>query len=76
MKKRIILILALVYLSVIPHSVFAAVTITPVTGGSAISVDTTGGAYTALTGPVISEGVTADIGVGNDNIKRSVRIYI
>ena len=44
--------------------VFAVVTVTPASGGSVISADTTGGAYTALTGPVIAESVTADIGAG------------
>lgn len=42
----------------------AAVTVTPATGGSSISADTAGGAYTSLTDPIISEGITADIGVG------------
>lgn len=42
----------------------AAVTVTPATGGSSISADTTGGTYTALTGPVISESVTGDTGNG------------
>ncbi len=43
---------------------FAAASVTPATGGSAISADTTGGAYTTLTGPIITEGATADIGTG------------
>lgn len=34
------------------------------TGGSAISADNTGGAYTTLTGPVYTEGVTGDVGTG------------
>lgn len=47
----------------------AAVTVTPATGGTAISADTAAaspgtGAWTALTGPVIAEGSTADIGTG------------
>lgn len=42
----------------------AAVTVTLATGGSAISADTTGGAYTSLTGPVISEGAVGDVNVG------------
>ncbi len=45
---------------------FAAVTLTPATGGSAISADTTGGAFSALTGPVITENVAtpSDISTG------------
>ncbi|MFA6495464.1 MAG: YDG domain-containing protein, partial [Candidatus Paceibacterota bacterium] len=39
---------------------FATVGITPATGGSAISADTTGGAYTILTGPIIQEGAFRD----------------
>ncbi|MBU6142178.1 hypothetical protein KGO95_03650 [Patescibacteria group bacterium] len=46
------------------YSAFATVTVTPATGGSAISADTTGGTYTTLTGPIIAEGATADIGTG------------
>ena len=44
--------------------VFAAVTLTPATGGSAISADTTGGTYTALTGPVIAENAGNDMNTG------------
>ncbi|GEM_PF-4230855 len=43
---------------------FATATVTAVTGGSAISADTTGGSYASLTGPIISEGAVADIGTG------------
>ena len=43
---------------------FATVTVTTATGGSTISADTTGGTFTSLTGPIISEGATADIGIG------------
>ncbi|MDD5431295.1 MAG: fibronectin type III domain-containing protein [Candidatus Pacebacteria bacterium] len=60
---RAIFLLA-VFLSFSISEVFAAVTVVPASGGSAISADTTGGAYTSLTGPVITEGVTADIGTG------------
>lgn len=64
-KKNILLSISLfLCLSAIPGDVFATVTVSPATGGSAISADTTGGAYTALTGPVISEGATGDIGAG------------
>ena len=44
--------------------VFATATVTPATGGSAIDNSTAGGAFTNLTGPVISEGVSIDIGNG------------
>jgi hypothetical protein len=40
------------------------VSVTPATGGSAISADTTGGAYTSLTGPVLSESAPGQIGTG------------
>ncbi|MBI4993468.1 hypothetical protein HZC33_00710 [Candidatus Wolfebacteria bacterium] len=46
------------------NQVFATATATPATGGSAISADTTGGSYTSLNGPIISEGATGDIGTG------------
>src|SRR5207249_591649 len=39
-------------------------TLTPATGGSAISADTTGGAYTSLTGPIYSETASGDVGTG------------
>ncbi|MDE2095995.1 MAG: hypothetical protein KGL39_01985 [Patescibacteria group bacterium] len=42
----------------------AAATVTPATGGSAISADTTGGTFTSLTGPILTEGATGDIGTG------------
>jgi hypothetical protein len=49
---------ALLLATVLPGAVLAAVTITPATGGGAISADTNSvngtGAYTALTGPVIN----------------------
>ena len=43
---------------------FASAAVTPATGGSSISADTTGGSYTTLTGPIISEGATGDINTG------------
>src|SRR3989344_8868222 len=46
------------------ESVSATAAVTAATGGSAISADTAGGSYTSLTGSVISEGATADIGTG------------
>jgi hypothetical protein len=42
----------------------ADVTLTPAVGGSALSADATGGTFTALTGPVLSEGATGDFGTG------------
>src|SRR5438046_4773875 len=39
-------------------------TLTSATGGSAISADTTGGAYTSLTGPIYSEKASGDVGTG------------
>lgn len=43
----------------------AAVTVSPATGGTAIPASSAGGAWTTLTGPVITENSTGDIGVGN-----------
>jgi len=42
----------------------AASQVTPATGGTAISADATGGAYTNLTGPVYLEPATASVGLG------------
>ena len=39
------------------------------TGGSAISADTTGGTYTALTGPVYTEAVAGNVGLGTIILK-------
>lgn len=67
-KKRTVFggaIVAVLLAFCISRTVFATATITPATGGSAISADTAGGLYTELTGPVISEGATADIGTGS-----------
>jgi hypothetical protein len=43
-----------------PGSALAAASVTPATGGAALIV----GNYTALTGPVLNEGATGDIGLG------------
>jgi unsaturated rhamnogalacturonyl hydrolase len=44
---------------------FAAATLTPATGGGAISADTAGGTpWTSLTGPIVTETVAAQIGTG------------
>ena len=43
-------------------SAFATASVTP--ANASISADCTGGSYSNLTGPVITEGATADIGVG------------
>lgn len=45
-------------------SAATAQTVTPATGGGAISADNTGGAYTTLTGPVYSEGASGHAGTG------------
>ncbi|WP_162944450.1 beta strand repeat-containing protein [Flavisolibacter nicotianae] len=45
----------------------AAVTITPASGGGNISADNVGGAWTTLTGPVLTEATTGDIGLGPSN---------
>ncbi|MGZ5567949.1 MAG: beta strand repeat-containing protein, partial [Limisphaerales bacterium] len=42
----------------------AAVTLTPASGGNSISADSTGATFTSLTGPVLTEGATGDIGAG------------
>lgn len=44
--------------------VYAAVTVTAATDGSAISADTTGSTYTTLTGPIITEGAVGEVGTG------------
>ena len=44
-----------------PYTAFATVTVTAATGGSSISADTTGGSYTTLTGPTITEGASGDV---------------
>jgi hypothetical protein len=43
---------------------YAAATLTTATGGSAISADNTGLTFVSLTGPVISEAASGEIGVG------------
>ncbi len=52
--------------TLIPLAVVSAAnaTVTGATGGSAISSDTAGGAYTSLTGPVVHESTTGQIGLG------------
>jgi len=54
------MLLALVFLAASALSQ----TITPATGGNAISADNTGGGYVTLTGPVYSEGASGNAGVG------------
>lgn len=60
------ILLALLPVILLPFTgqALAAVTVTPASGGSAISADTTGGAYTALAGPVLAEGSRGSIGTG------------
>ena len=43
----------------------AALTLTPATGGAAISADTAGGIYTSLTGPKLAESRRGQIGTGS-----------
>lgn len=46
-------------------SVFAAiVSVTPASGGSAISADNTTSTFTSLTGPIIKESSVRDVGLG------------
>ena len=46
------------------ETTFTDSVIVPASGGEAIPADTFNGAYTTLTGPVISETVVADVGIG------------
>ncbi len=63
--KRIALSSALIVGSFLISGVaLAAVIVTPATGGSAISADTTGATTTSLTGPIITEGAVGEIGIG------------
>ncbi len=64
--KRFLLITILVAIFFIFNSTkaFATATVTVATGGSAISADTTGGTYTTLTGPVITENLVSEINTG------------
>jgi hypothetical protein len=48
----------------VAQSAFTDATITLATGGGAIPADTAGGAYTSLTGPVITETAVGDISTG------------
>ena len=68
-KGRIASVLSAVFLitALAPAAyVAAATTVTPATGGSAISADNTaGGVYTSLTGPIFATTNSADIAAGN-----------
>lgn len=68
LSKRTVIMYLVVILSILLflpiHWTRAAVVVLPATGGSSISADTTGGAYTLLVGPTITEGATADIKKG------------
>ncbi len=48
-----------------------AIQFTPATGGSAISADTAGGTFTALTGPTYSEIASGNVGTGTIILKPS-----
>lgn len=65
-SKKFLLTLVLLTgsLFVFYHVAFAAATVTAATGGSAISADDTGGSWTTLTGPTITEGANKDVGTG------------
>ncbi len=62
--KRWLAPMLLAILLLFLNRAFAAVTVTAATGGTSISADTTGGAWTALTGPSIAETTTGSIGSG------------
>ena len=73
MKKRLftlaILVLALVAVPMLTVRAAPDVTITPATGGTGVSIDTTSvspgsGVFTSLTGPAIAENLPGDIGNG------------
>ena len=49
---------------VAPAAVYAAASITAATGGSAIGNSTAGGAFTSLTGPIITESAIGEVGAG------------
>src|SRR5688572_25314727 len=54
----------LIFWCVVMQLEAAVPTITPATGGGSISADTTGGAYTSITGPVYTEGASGHVGTG------------
>ena len=64
MQRLVLAILFALGALLFPVLSFAAVSITTATGGSAINADTTGGTFTTLTGPTITEGANRDITTG------------
>jgi len=64
LRQALIVLFCLVGLLVAPKVALATVSITPATGGTSISADSTGGSYTTLTGPTITEGANRDITTG------------
>ncbi len=59
-------LLASLLATAVAPSAFAAATVTVITGSPvSISADTTGGAYTALTGPALVLGAAGDVTTGN-----------
>ncbi len=64
MKKSLLLV-NLCGLCLLASPCLADVTVAPATGGDAISADTTGGSFTSLTGPTLTEGSTGDISTGD-----------
>ena len=65
-KQRLASLLGGAFIFICASNVWALnkVTVTAATGGSAISADTTGGTWTTLTGPVLTESSSADIHAG------------
>ena len=61
----IALMAALSLILAAPASVYAAAVVTPASGGSSISADTAGGAWTTLGAIVITEGAAGDIEIGS-----------
>lgn len=59
---------ALMLGALLPATAFAAASVTSATGGSAISADTTGGAYASLSGPSIGVTAAGDVGTGTITI--------
>ena len=64
LRQALIVLFCLVGLLVAPKVALATVSITPATGGTSISADSTSGSYTTLTGPTITEGANKDITTG------------
>jgi hypothetical protein len=66
------LLAAVLLVAILPSAVLAAATVNSATGGGNISADTTGGAFTALTGPSITVTAADDIDPGTITITAPV----